>query len=208
VARAVITYIFLYSLINVVCYMLFSQRKGLKPVKSIMQKDGIDPDTRTRLWNLLDDIYWSIIPNHHAGFLSQYNNLNNLLKRIWHNFFKSPLDTMDNWFPDSYKVIRKYFFDCEWHEVYSFVEFIANNFPDANDAHNQKFMELCNSVLEEEVSAYRFVGGEITQITSEEEIKEIEQALENTDSLNGVNTHLKTALEKLSDRKNQIIETL
>lgn len=181
--------------------MLFSQRKGLKPVKSIMQKDSIDEDTRIRLWNLLDNNYWSIIPKHN-GFLRQYDNLYTLLKIIWHNFFKLPLDTLEDWFPDSYIKIRKHFFDCEWHEVYSFVEFVANNFLDVDNPRNQKFVELCNSVLEEELSAYRFVGGIIIPITSEEEIKEIEHALENTDFLNGVNTHLKTALERLSDRKN------
>lgn len=30
---------------------LFSQRKGLKPVKSVMQIDSMDSDLRNGLWN-------------------------------------------------------------------------------------------------------------------------------------------------------------
>jgi hypothetical protein len=43
------------------------------------------------------------------------------------------------------------------------------------------------------------VDGKITQITSEEEISEIEEALKNAPK--PVDIHLKTALDKLSDRK-------
>ncbi len=32
---------------------LFSQRKGLKPVKSIIQIDSMDTDLRNSLWNAL-----------------------------------------------------------------------------------------------------------------------------------------------------------
>jgi len=60
-------------------------------------------------------------------------------------------------------------------------------------------MKACNSVLESEVSAYRFVGGKIIQMTSEEEISEIEEALGKP--LKSVRTHLKRALDLLSDKK-------
>jgi len=50
------------------------------------------------------------------------------------------------------------------------------------------------------MSAFRLVGANITQITSEEEISEIEEALGHP--LQGVRTHLKEALKLLSDKKN------
>lgn len=62
-------------------------------------------------------------------------------------------------------------------------------------------MNHCNLVLKRELSAYRLVGNKITQITSEEEITEIEEALEATTSLEYVKTHLKTALDLLANRK-------
>jgi hypothetical protein len=82
-------------------------------------------------------------------------------------------------------------------EVYDFIEFIANNYPNENT--NNEFTKACNSVLEAELSAYRFVGNQIIQITSEEEISEIEEALETP--LKPVKAHLKKSLELLSDRK-------
>jgi len=33
--------------------MLFSQRKDLKPVKSVVQTDSMDDDLRNGLWNVL-----------------------------------------------------------------------------------------------------------------------------------------------------------
>jgi hypothetical protein len=60
-------------------------------------------------------------------------------------------------------------------------------------------MGACNAVLEGELSAYRFVGGRITEITSKREIAEIEEALEAAPR--PVALHLKTALERLADKK-------
>lgn len=176
---------------------LFSQRKGIKPVKSVMQVDSMDGDLRNGLWNALTIFYWSKVKK--GVMVTEYDNIDILLKLLWHSYFKKPIDTLDQYWPDTYKKIREYFFNCEWYEVYDFIEFIANNYP--VDEVNLKFMEFCNSVLERELSAYRFVGGKITQITSETEVSEIEDALEISKPLKAVNTHLKRALDLLADRK-------
>ncbi|HEU4506960.1 MAG TPA: hypothetical protein VFR78_01890 [Pyrinomonadaceae bacterium] len=36
----------------------FSQRKGLKPIKNIVQVDSMDRDLRNGLWNALQIFYW------------------------------------------------------------------------------------------------------------------------------------------------------
>ena len=84
---------------------------------------------------------------------------------------------------------------------YDFIEYIANNYHDEYNSVNQKFMDFCNFILKRELSAYRFVGGKITQITSEEEVSEIEEALEISKPLKSVNTHLRRALDLVADRK-------
>jgi len=181
---------------------LFSQRKGLKPVKSMIQVDFMDDELRNGLWNALKLFYWDRV--HHrplGGIISLHKDMQILFKRLWYNFFKKPLDTLDDRWPTTYKEIRKYFFSYEWYEVYDFVEFVANNYPDRNNKVNSKFMRFCNSILERELSAYRFVGDKITQITSEAEISEVEEALERSEPLKAVNTHLKRALDLLADRK-------
>ncbi|ACI21649.1 AbiJ-NTD4 domain-containing protein [Thermodesulfovibrio yellowstonii] len=175
---------------------LFSQRKGLKPVKSVMQIDSMDSDLRNGLWNSLVIFYWDQVK---GDWLPNYTNVNLLLKILWLDYFKKPIDTIKNYWEYTYEEIRKYFFNCPWYEVYDFIEFIANNYPEERT--NQKFMDFCNSILEKELSAYRFVGGKITQITSEVEISQIEEALEVTSPFKAVNIHLKSALDLLSDRK-------
>ena len=177
---------------------LFSQRKGIKPVRSVMQLDSMDSELRNRLWNALTIHYWDQVKK---ARISYYENIDTLFKRLWHNYFKKPLDTLDYYWSDTYKEIREYFLNCAWYEVYDFIEFIANNYPDDYIKTNPIFMDFCNSVLECELSAYRFVGGKITQITSEEEVSEIEEALEISKPLKAVNTHLKGALDLLADRK-------
>ena len=172
--------------------MLFSQRKGITPVKSVLQTDSMDEDLRNGLWNVLFSFYWSYSEEWASG------NIDTLFKSLWHSYFKWPLDTL---LDKGHKTIRVYFFNSEWYEVYDFIEFVAQNYPDVTKESNKKFMEACNSILERELSAYRFVGDRIIEITSEEEILEIEEALRIPDALRNVRTHLKTALDLLADRK-------
>jgi len=147
---------------------LFSQRKGLKPIRKLIQSESMDDDLRNRLWNALTLYYWNKVRTPWL-YESGNEDIFALFKLIWHNYFRHPLDTLDMYWEDTRKEIREYFLErSQWNEVYDFLEFIANNYPDKEV--NQKFMDFCNSVLENEVSAYRFVGGKITQITSEGEI--------------------------------------
>ncbi|MFH2043501.1 MAG: hypothetical protein ABIJ35_13365, partial [Acidobacteriota bacterium] len=37
---------------------LFSERTGIKPLKQIIQVDGIDTDLRNKLWSALYGCYW------------------------------------------------------------------------------------------------------------------------------------------------------
>lgn len=175
---------------------LFSQREGIKPVKNIIQVNNIDQDLRNGLWNALTIFYWVQVKEE---YIPINKKINTLFIKIWKDYFKNPLDTLDHHWSDTYQKIRKYFFDSEWYEVYDFIEFIANNYPE--DDVNNEFMKYCNTILERELSAYRFVGGKITPMTSEEEISEIEETLEITEPLKAVNTHIKRALDLLADRK-------
>jgi hypothetical protein len=177
----------------------FSERKGLKPIKNVIQIDSMDKELRNGLWNALTIFYWNRIQANVYGdwYLANDRNVEILFKRLWHNYFKRRLDTLSIHWPEPLDNVRGSFFSCEWNEVYDFVEFVANNYPD--ESTNKKFMDSCNVVLGREVSGYRFVGGKITPTTSEEEIGEIEDALGNAPK--PVNIHLKTALDLLADRK-------
>lgn len=183
---------------------LFSQRNGFKPIKDTIQIESIDTDLRNRLWDGLQLYYWDKV---HKRFISDINQNDSeykviiLLKRIWHGYYKQPIDTINNAWSATYSVIRQNFFEYEFFEVYDFIEFIANSYKNGiNDNTNIKFMEFCNTILEQELSAFRFVGGNISQITNEEEISAIEEALKIEDALNPIKIHLKRSLDLLTDR--------
>jgi hypothetical protein len=182
--------------------MRFSQRKGIKPVKRVIQIDSMDDELRTSLWNALYVFYWAQEDESYKLppliFYPSYN-LWRLCINLWGNYFKKPIDTLPKVWGKAYEEIRNYFFNCEWYEVYDFIEFIADFFP--NTEVNNRFMNFCNTILEQELSAYRFVGGKIVGITSKEEILEIEKALDIPEPLKGVRIHLERALGLLADKK-------
>jgi len=178
---------------------LFSQKYGHKPVKSIIQVDSMDEDLRNSLWNTIHLLYWRVVrPN----FVLQSNE-NDLMRifctYLWRDYFKKPIDIMPELCSKAIDEIRAHFFSCKWYEVYDFLQFIANRFP--QEGINNLFEESCNEMLKREISGYRFIGDVIAPITSEEEIAEIEEALSVKGSLQPVALHLRTAVDLLSDRE-------
>ncbi|WP_377115395.1 AbiJ-NTD4 domain-containing protein [Pseudoalteromonas sp. M58] len=178
--------------------MLFSQRKGLTPVKDVIQKECMDDDLRFGLWNALHTCLWE--NNNHLSYNQSFqtSKLYLLFQLYWHSLFKFPIDNLPGYFENALKLIRKHFFECEWYEAYDFIEFTAQNCPDEL---SKQFVPFCNQILEIENSAYRFVDKKLTDLTSEEEIESIEAAIKNTSKYSGVSQHLKTALKFLTDRK-------
>jgi hypothetical protein len=159
----------------------------------------MDDELRNSLWSALQMNIWQHVQlSRYSGktFFDLNDEIYTLFVRLWLHYFKRPVDNLrDDWM-STINSLRVNFFNWEWYEVYDFVEFIANNYP-YND--RDSFISICNSYMERECSAYRFVDGLITRITDEEEVSEIELALQKTDG--PVRTHLRRALELLSDRK-------
>lgn len=181
--------------------MSFSERHGLKPVREIIQLDSIDEPLKNGLWSLLKIHVWDGV-NYSSGIYGGYYLSGNkehkaLCDRLWLNYFKKPLDRLDNDWGKVLPELRSYFFKCSWNEVYDFIEYVANNY--RKYQFKEAFTNHCNAILEKEMSAYRFVDGLITQITNQQEVEEIEDALEA--SIGGVNSHLRRSLELLSNRE-------
>ncbi|MCF8053656.1 MAG: hypothetical protein K9K75_00285 [Deltaproteobacteria bacterium] len=179
--------------------MSFSERYGYKPIREIIQIESMDGPLRNGLWSLLKLHVWDHVhfSRHVYGhYLSSNQDHQLLCKRLWLDYFKEPLDQLGNNWTKVLEQLRRYFFDCEWYEAYDFIEFVANNFNKYQFP--EKFTKSCNALLEKEMSAYRFVDGTITRITEQHEVAEIELALEK--SAGPVRTHLRRALELLSDR--------
>ena len=177
---------------------LFSERRELKTVRDTFQVDSVDIKLRTRLWNCLYQFYFKPLPYKKTIFLVP-ETLKVLTFTLWDEYFGLELDDLGSLSgPRILDKLKTYFLEeAEWYEVYDFLEFIM--FHCSASETNEYFKICCNKVLEDELSAYRFVGNQITQITSESEISEVEEALKSP--ITAVKTHLERALELLSDKE-------
>jgi len=184
--------------------MKFSERLGHRPIKTQLQVEEIDEELKNSLWSIYLESFIKILPNDdYSGY-----KLNEYVRGLWFSFFKLPLDTSPI-YEDAYsrvgvdkdeliKYLRKFFLtNKNWYDPYDILQFTAQYA-------NKDFIPFINKILEKEKSGYRFVKGELIQITSKVEIDEIEQAITSTSNIEAVNSHLNAALKHLSDKENPI----
>jgi hypothetical protein len=172
--------------------MTFSERLGLKPVRVAIQRESMDDLLKTELWNILVISYFQHVQPRSEKMM--------LIGKIWMHVLNKRIDEIYS-VSSSLEKIKNHFWKCNWHEVYDFIEFVAQN-----DPHFQKvtenFIESVNKALEKHVSAYRIINDVVCEITSNEAIESIERAFANTDAYATVKIHLATALQFMSDREN------
>ena len=176
--------------------MKFSQRIGKTPVRDALQIESMDSELRNSLWNVLHTMFlFNLDPYTLRGTRQR-----RFFERLWRDFFKEPVDNIPKYSSETVSALKDWFFDSEWYEVYDLIEFTAKH--DAQFGRG-RFGEVCNTFLEREMSGYRFVDSVLVKITNENELAEIEAAIQASgqSNLNGVKEHLGAALSKLADRK-------
>lgn len=181
--------------------MDFSQRMGLLPATKVAQSDSIDVDLMNGLWNVLAiNLFSKFEPySPYDSNAIKKSNFEILIQQLYSEFLKIPTDTIPYYWSDCRNYLRKVFFELPWHRIYSLLEFFVGAI---NDGPSKILTKEFNRVLERENSAYRFIAGKVTPITSDDEIEEIEKALAGSDNYAAVRTHLRTSLGLLTDRIN------
>lgn len=177
--------------------MKFSQRYGFKTKKLDLQLDYVDEDLKNSIWNVFQKY---ILDSITTQFLKE-SEYYYIFESLWINLFKKPLDTIEELTQYAKQQIRKIYFELDWYEVYDLVEFIAGiELPD----YGVDLSEIYNSVLEREMSGYRFIDGVLSKITDKNELNEIENAIKSArkSKYEGTFIHLRSSVIKLSDRKN------
>jgi hypothetical protein len=173
----------------------FGERLGFKSSKQVIQTDSMDDSLRNSLWNILwDELFGN------ANFTSDEaspteTSFDQLAGRLWGTFFKLPKNTISSdWYETTHEIFKRYS-NLSWFEVYEFVEFVlcyGGKFPE--------YVARINAILERETSGYRLVGDRFSPITSDTELQQIDEALKDTE-FPGVASHIKRALELLSDKQ-------
>lgn len=171
----------------------FSERIGAVQAASVLQLDSISEALRNSVWNFLHSIY----EEGESGWWEPAEALSQ-----W--FFKVPVDELPIYNLRRRDWIKARFYELEWHQAYDFIEFISDyqgrrrytSF--TKDAMHRVF----NKIFEVEHSGYRFLGGELSPISSAAEVEAIDAAvaLAATSGLAGAHTHLKAALHLLGRR--------
>ena len=187
--------------------MIFSQRIGKTHLNKEIQLESIDDELKNGLWNVYDLFILQKINDEHDYTFNIRPSVF-FSNSLWHHYFKKPIDQIPSQFYRVQTEIRNYFFSCEWYNLYDFIEFNIDLVQENIFRHSinvEKLFQTFNEILEREFAAYRFIEQKLSPITNPTEIKEIEESFSVTESftsLKSCNTHLKSALSKLSDRLN------
>lgn len=176
--------------------MKFSERKGFTQVRKVVLTDSVSDPLRNSLWNVLWQ-YWFSAP----AFLNWQKDkkpwVYAFAEYLYANVYKLPIDRLSRQTPEViFEEIRSRFLSCEWFSVYDFIELTFNYLQRENE-----LQDAINEVLERELAGYRLISGKIVDVTDQQEINALEEAL-GDDTFSGVQSHLQTALEHLSRRDN------
>lgn len=184
----------------------FSDRRGIKPLNTKMQLDELDNRTRIGIANLLREWY-------DDGKFAQYRSdfCERLLKDIYFEFVDDQARCIIKYQNDDF--IESYIYlpisENSYDEVLTIVEYITNYFLQWQMSHYQKgvlyydlidYKAEINELFQREYVGYRFIDGEITPISDDIEVAEIEKSLDI--KFQGCKSHIKKALGFLSDREN------
>lgn len=118
--------------------MLFSQRKGLRPIRSVIQVEALDDDVRNGLWTAV-----TIWRNHHQRAPLDLRPFDELMTKFWLFYFKKTLDTK----PDHnslFSVLRNRFFEAR---INSSTQYHSESSPGEPDIHGPPtlyLMEILN----------------------------------------------------------------
>lgn len=175
----------------------FSQRMGYNPIRDNVQIESIDNELLVSLWNCLFNGPFVNL----SDFISSNSELGMLMRDFWTDYLYFNIDEFTNHWISWRDIFKKKFFTSPWFEVFDILEFIASRWKDNYRVENYLIPEI-NKVLAKEMSGYRFLAGKLTQITSEEELSEIEDTLDNPEIIDPAKQQIISSIEKLSDREN------
>lgn len=113
----------------------FSERMGIKPVRSVIQRESVDEPLRNALWNIITMLYWN---RAHKWIGSDQTGVGTLLVRFWCWHFEKRYDEMEDYSSHTITAIKKSFIDGQWHEVFDILEYIPRNYEHPSGVHETR----------------------------------------------------------------------
>jgi hypothetical protein len=109
--------------------MRFSQRIGVRPIRSVIQKTSMDLDLRTSLWNVFRDF---VPKTSESGWYRGTETVKAFFDAIWCDHFKIAVEEVPNSHYSAMFALRKWWLneeDTSWDTVYDLVDFAASIIP-------------------------------------------------------------------------------
>jgi len=183
--------------------LTFSQRNGKTAIRDVLQIEAMDSNLENRIWNTFLTYFFLKISKTRET-RSHKSPREQVCEILWSDFLGRRIDEIpggwDQVYTDSVlESVKIPFFEKEWYYKYDFIEFICKL---DRVLFHFDWSNTCNFALKQEMAGYRILEDKVVQITSEEEIVEMEEALITSKKWNPVYTHLQEAIEKFSNRKN------
>lgn len=184
----------------------FSDRRGIKSLNTKMQLKELDERTRIGIANLLREWY------DDEKFLQyRFDFCVRLAKNIYSELVDDQLRYIIGYQNEEFVIEYIYspIKDNSYDDVLTIVEYVTNYFIQWQISQYQKGFIYCdlidygvkiNELFQREYVGYRFIDGEITPISDDIEVDEIEKSLDV--EFQGCKSHIKKALGFLSDREN------
>lgn len=123
-----------------------------------------------------------------------------LAQAIWTDVMNEDLAKFDLMFDRGYKDISNWITSdaTPWYKKLDLIEFISEKLSSLSKSKSEQFVEEINDQFEKLKFGYRLISGTVVDIVSEDEIKSIKTAIDN--SMEQVASHLKKALALHSKR--------
>ena len=172
---------------------------GHKEVRLDIQTTSMDNELRNTLWSAL----LVKILKYDTYAPDSVDKLMAITKIVFMDCLKQPIDQI----PGYHKVIqvlRKWFFDAQWFEVYDFIESCLEAV-ERLDFHSKgeadRLANYINSFLERELSGFRLVKCKFTPIVDKIAISAINEASDRKGQFSASAQHIQSAIRLISDRK-------
>jgi hypothetical protein len=199
----------------------FSERVGAVPPRKNIQIEDMDESLKNSLWNVIYLFYGK----------EETRSWMSVATSVAQHVCKVPVDKIGGTEITSLAWLRDVFFEGPWHQAYEIIEQIyqdedlmsavissSHHYRRLTYNARDRFEGLksdLNTVLERELSGYRFISDKLSPITSPVEVAAIERAVIDlgVEEHLGAREHLLTALEFLGkkpmpDYRNSIKESI
>jgi hypothetical protein len=173
---------------------------GLRPVRSLVQTDALDEETRIELWNITLFLLRQLVEKD-----AYQTTHNGVVGAIWAWEFKKARDEQ----PDAQRVwgiVKEKILKGEWFDALDLIEATVGYAKRFEDWHTNEIppvaVELYNNVFEKHLVGYRFIDFKIVPLDGEVDVDAVAEAIKASRDYAGARGHLQRASELLSDRKN------